>query len=94
MEKLSSDKSAKKRFLFSHEYRDQNIGEKNARNNFFQKHTNSANEKCCERNRIKRSAKNVFYIHTNIVTKKLLKKNDRNNFSKYTRIVRSKNVGK
>ena len=80
--------------IYSHEYRDQNMGEKNAPNNFFQKHTNSAKEKCCESNRHKGSAKNVFYIHTNIVTKKWLEKNAGNNFSKYTRIVRSKNVGK
>ena len=34
-----------------------------------------------------------FYIHTNIMTKKW-GKNARNNFSRNTRIVRSKNVGK
>ena len=38
--------------------------------------------------------KNVFYIHTNIETKKWGKKNARNNFSKNTRFLRSKNVGK
>ena len=38
--------------------------------------------------------KNVFYIHTNIVTKKWGQKNARNNFSRNTRIVRAKNVGK
>ena len=87
--KKSSQKIAKTRFLYSQEYRDQKLGGKNARNNFFQKHTNSANEKCCERNRHKRNAKNVFiYIHTYIVTKKWLEKNARNNFSKYTQIVR------
>ena len=40
-----------------------------------------------------RSAKNVFYIHTNIVTKKWRGKNSRNNFYRRTRIVREKNVG-
>ena len=38
--------------------------------------------------------KNVFYIHTNIVTKKWGQKNARNNFPTNTRIVRRKNVGK
>jgi len=33
--KKSSEKSAEKRFLYSHEYRDQKMGGKNARNNFF-----------------------------------------------------------
>jgi len=37
--------------------------------------------------------KKVFYIHTDIVTKKL-GKNARYNFSRNTRIVRGKNVGK
>jgi len=32
--KKSSQNTAKKRFLYSHEYRDQKMVEKNARNNF------------------------------------------------------------
>ena len=40
-----------------------------------------------------RSEKNVFYIHTNIVTKKWEGKNARNNYSRNTCIVRAKNVG-
>ena len=32
--KKSSEKSAKKVFLYSHEYRDKKMGEQNARNNF------------------------------------------------------------
>ena len=36
----------------------------------------------------------VFYIHTNIVTKKWEQKNARNNFPRNTRIVRAKNFGK
>ena len=38
--------------------------------------------------------KNVFYIHANIVTKKWGQKNARNNFSRNTRIVRKKMLGK
>ena len=38
--------------------------------------------------------KNVFYIHTNIVTKKWRQRNARNNFSRNTRIERAKNLGK
>jgi len=37
---------------------------------------------------------NVFYFHTNIVTKKWGQKNERNNFYRNTRIERAKNVGK
>ena len=35
-------KKAKKRFLYSHEYRDQKKGTKKCTKQFFQKHTNSA----------------------------------------------------
>ena len=38
--------------------------------------------------------KNVFYIHSNIVTKKSGENHALNNFSRHTRIVPSKNVGK
>ena len=41
-----------------------------------------------------KSAKNRFYIHTNIVTKKWEQKNARINFSRNTRFLRAKNVGK
>ena len=37
---------------------------------------------------------NVFYIHTNIVAKKWEEKNARNNFSRNTRRVREKMLGK
>ena len=68
--KKSSVKSAKKRFLYSHEYRGQKMeaGGKCAKQ-IFQKHMNSARKKCWEKI-VGKSAKNVFYIHTNIVTKK------------------------
>jgi len=45
------------------------------------------------KNRRKKVRRNVFYIDTNIVTKKW-GENARNNFSINTRIVREKNVGK
>jgi len=61
---------------------------------FFQKNTNSANKKCWEKIASEKCAKNVFYIHTKVVTKKIGEKKARNNFSRNTRIVRSKNVGK
>jgi len=46
------------------------------------------------KNRLIKVRKNVFYIHTNIVTKIWGEKNARNNFSRNTRIVRPKNVAK
>ena len=47
-----------------------------------------------EKNLRKNGRKTFFYIHTNIVTKKWGEQNEQNNFSRYTRIVRAKNVGK
>ena len=40
------EKSAKTRFLYSHEYRDQKMGGKERAKQFFQKHANSASKKC------------------------------------------------
>ena len=68
--------------IYSHEYRDQNMGGKKSAEQFFRKHTKSANEKCWERNRHKSCAKDVFYIHTNIVTKKKRKKTRETIFQK------------
>ena len=83
--KKSLEKSAKTRFLYSHEHRDQKMGGKERAKQFFQKHTNSACKKCfekiiakkCEIVRAKivrkktpkKLRKKVFYIHTNFVTK-------------------------
>jgi len=61
-------KKFRKRFLYSHEYRDQKIGGKKRAKQFFQKHTSSASKKW--EKIVGKSAKYVFYIHTNIVTKK------------------------
>ena len=65
--KKSSVKSAKKRFLYSHEYRDQKMGTKKARNNF-SRNTRIVRKKMLGKNRLKKMRKNVFCIHTNIVT--------------------------
>ena len=59
-------------------------GWKNARNKLSRNSTNSANKKCLEKNRPKKLRKNVFYIHTNIVTKKRGGKTRETNFQKYT----------
>jgi len=67
--KKSSERCPKKPFLYPHEYRDQNMGGKKRAKQFFQKHTNMATKKCWEKNRRKKVRKNVFYIHTNIMTK-------------------------
>jgi len=46
-------------------------------------------QKCWEKNRRQKVQKTFFYIHRNIVTKKVGGKNGRNNFFRNTRIVRS-----
>ena len=69
--KKSSQKSAKTRFLYSHGNRDQQMWGKKHAKQFFQKHTISASKICWEKDRLKKVRKHVFYIHTNIVTKKL-----------------------
>jgi len=67
--KKSKQKSAKKLFLYSHEYRDQKWG-KNARNNF-SRSTRIVREKYVGgKNRRKEVRKYFFYFHTNIETKK------------------------
>ena len=63
LEKKSSEKSAKNVFLYSHEYRDQKMGGKRAKQ-LYQKHTNSASKKCWGKNRRKKVRKTVFlYSH-------------------------------
>ena len=61
-----------KRFLYSHEYRDQKMGEKTSET-IFQKVTNSA-LKNVRKKTSEKTAKNVFYFHTNIITKTAGKK--------------------
>ena len=78
--KESSEKSAKNVFLYSHEYRDQKMGGTKRSKQFFQQDTNSVIKKCWEKNRPKKVRKLVFYIQTNVVTKKLGEKNVLNIF--------------
>ena len=65
----SSEKSAKKLFLYSHEYRDQKMKGKKPAKKFCQKHTNSGSKKYWEKI-VSKCAKKRFYSHTNVVTKK------------------------
>jgi len=58
----------KKLFLYSHEYRDQKMGGKNARNNS-SRNTRILRQKLLGKKSWEKVRKNVFYIHTNIVTK-------------------------
>jgi len=83
---------AKKLFLYSHVYRDQKMGGKNARNNF-SRNTPIGRAKNVGKKSSQKVRKGVFYIHTNIVTKKW-RGNAQNNFSRIIPIVRAKNFGK
>ena len=68
--KKSTGKSAKTRFLKTHEYRDQKMGGKNARK-FFSKNTRISRIINNGKKSSGKSAKTrFFYKHTNIVTKK------------------------
>ena len=68
--KTSLEKSMKKPFLFSHVYRDQKMGGKNARNNF-SRNTRIVRAKNVVKKFVgKKGEKTFFYIHTNIVTQK------------------------
>jgi len=58
--KKSSQKSAKKRFLYSYEYRDQKMGGKKARNNLCRNTRMMRTKKCCEKNRIEKLRKKRF----------------------------------
>ena len=60
--KKSSEKSAKNVFLYSHEYRDQKMGGEKRAKQSFQKHTNSSNKKCWEKNRRKKCEKRYFIL--------------------------------
>jgi len=71
-------KVRKNDFLYLHEYGDQKMGEKK-RETIFHEHTYSAGKKCWEKLSVK-GGKKVFYIHTNIVTKKWRERNARKIF--------------
>jgi len=92
--KKSSQKIAKKRFLYLHAYRDQKMMGKNARNNFSRNTPIVPAKKYWEKNRRKILRKNVFYIHTNIVIKKWWKKRAKQFFQKRTNSASKKMMGK
>jgi len=60
-------KSAKN-VLYSHQYRDQKMGGKNARNNF-SRTTRIVRSKNVAKKIVGKKCENVFYIYTNIMTK-------------------------
>jgi len=91
--KKSSGKSAKKRFLYSHEYRDPKKGGKRAKQ-VFQKHTNSASKNVGKKIVGKMGKELFLYSQEYRDQKKGLERNAQNNFSRNTRIVRAKNVVK
>ena len=64
LEKKSSQKSANTRFLYSHEYRDQKMEGKNARNNLY-RNTRIVRAKKLGKNRLKK-CDNTFFIFTRI----------------------------
>jgi len=60
--KKPSHKSAKKRFLYSNEYRQQYMGGKKRAKQFFQKHTNSASKNVAKKIIGKKSEKRFLYL--------------------------------
>ena len=67
--KKSSEKSAKIVFLYSHEYRDQKMGEKK-RETIFPGKTLIVRAKMLGKKSSERSEKNIYFYSSNIVTKK------------------------
>ena len=67
--KKSTEKSATNPFLYSHEYRVQKKGTKKARNNF-SRNTRIVRAKNVGKKIVYKKCEKIFYIHTNIVTKK------------------------
>ena len=61
--KKSSEKSAKKLFLYSHEYWDQNMGGKNAQNNFSWNTRIVQQKKVAKKSSEKSSKKRFLYSH-------------------------------
>jgi len=64
-------KGGKKRFLNSHEYRDEKMGGVEMRETIFTETHEWFEQKCWEKNRRHIVQKTFFYIHTNNVTKKV-----------------------
>ena len=63
------EKKFGKLFLYSHQYRDQKMGGGKTRETIFPETHEWCEQKMLGKNRRKKVRKNVFYIHTNIVTK-------------------------
>jgi len=82
-------KSEKKRFLYSHEYRDQEIGRKKARNNF-SRNTQMVRAKMLRKKSSQKRAKKRFLYSHEFRDEKIGGKNARNNFSRNTRMVKEK----
>ena len=90
--KKSLENSAKKRFLYSHEYRDQKM-EKNAGNNF-SRNTRIVQPKNVRKKKVGKKCEEAFFIFARMSYQKMGGKNARNNCSRNTRIVRPKKLGK
>ena len=60
------------------------MGGKESAKHFFQKHTNSARKNVWKKIAAKNCEKNVFYIHTSILTNKWWKKRAKQYFQKHT----------
>ena len=86
LRKKSLQKRAKKRFLYSHEYRDEKIGGLNARNNF-SRNTRMVKAKMLGKKSSKNVRKSFIYIPTNMVTKKWGKNCGKQFFQKHTNSV-------
>ena len=83
--KKSSQKSAKTRFLYSHEYRVQKIGGKKASETIFPETHEKCEQKMLGKISSQKSAKTRFlYSHDNRDQKMGGGKNARNNFSRNT----------
>jgi len=91
--KKSSVKSAKKLFLYSHEYRDQKIGTKKCKKQFFQKNTKSARNNVGKKSSEKSAKKSFLYSHEYRVQKMRGKKCAKQIFQIHMNSAR-KNVGK
>jgi len=72
--KKSFEYSAKKRFIYSHEYHYKKMRGKKRAKQFFQKHTNSASKKCGKKDRREKGRKKLFlYSHEYRDTKRGVK---------------------
>jgi len=82
--KKSSVKSAKKRFLYSHEYRGKKMGGGKCAKQIFQKHMNSATKNVGKKSSEKSATNPFLYSHEYRVQKKGTKKCAKQFFKKHT----------